>query len=55
MITWRCTQNVYTFPSFSIKNEALQICRIYGDSFLDITDLNQLPVKLTAVIKRFLR
>lgn len=28
MITWRCTQNVYTFPSFSIKNEALQICRI---------------------------
>lgn len=29
--------------------------RIYGDSFLDITDLNQLPVKLTAVIKRFLR
>ena len=29
--------------------------RIYGDSFLDITDLNQLPVKLTQVVKRFLR
>ena len=29
--------------------------RIYGDSILDITDLDQRPVKLTAVIKRFLR
>lgn len=29
--------------------------RIYGDSFLDITDLHQLPVKLTQVVKRFLR
>ena len=34
---------------------ALLIERIYGDSFLDITDLNQLPVKLTAVIKRFMK
>lgn len=29
--------------------------RIYGDSFLDITDLNQLPTKLTGVVKRHIR
>lgn len=29
--------------------------RIYGDSFLDITDLNKLPVKLAGIIKRFIR
>ena len=28
---------------------------IYGDSFLDITDLNQLPTKLTGVVKRHIR
>lgn len=38
-----------------IGEDKSNIERIYGDSFLDITDLNQLPVKLTAVIKRFLR
>ena len=31
------------------------IQRIYGDSFLDITDLNQLPTKLTSVVKRHIR
>ena len=29
--------------------------RIYGDSFLDITDLNKLPVKLAGIIKRYIR
>ena len=32
-----------------------EIERIYGDSFLDITDLNQLPMKLTGVVKRHIR
>lgn len=39
----------------AIGEDKQNIERIYGDSFLDITDLNQLPVKLTAVIKRFLK
>ena len=29
--------------------------RIYGDSFPDITDLNQLPIKLTTLVKRHIR
>lgn len=29
--------------------------RIYGDAFLDITDLTKLPVKLAGIIKRFIR
>ena len=43
------------FIAAAIGEDKSNIERIYGDSFLDITDLNQLPVKLTAVIKRFLR
>lgn len=43
------------FVAAAIGDDKLNIERIYGDSFLDITDLNQLPAKLTAVIKRFLR
>ena len=43
------------FVAAAIGDDKANIERIYGDSFLDITDLNQLPVKLTAVIKRFLR
>ena len=43
------------FIAAAIGEDKPNIERIYGDSFLDITDLNQLPVKLTAVIKRFLR
>lgn len=43
------------FVAAAIGDDKQNIERIYGDSFLDITDLNQLPVKLTAVIKRFLR
>ena len=36
----------------AIGDDKPSIERIYGDSFLDITDLNQLPAKLTAVVKR---
>lgn len=43
------------FVAAAIGDDKQNIERIYGDSFLDITDLNQLPVKLTAVIKRFMR
>ena len=43
------------FVAAAIGDDKQNIERIYGDSFLDITDLNQLPVKLTAVIKRFIR
>lgn len=43
------------FIAAAIGDDKEDIKRIYGDSFLDITDLNQLPVKLTQVVKRFLR
>ena len=45
-------ERIYTKDTIFDKQN---IERIYGDSFLDITDLNQLPMKLTAVIKRFMR
>ena len=44
-----------TFVAAAIGSDKVNIERIYGDSFLDITDLNQLPVKLTAVVKRHIR
>ena len=43
------------FVAAAIGDDKENIERIYGDSFLDITNLNQLPVKLTQVVKRFLR
>lgn len=43
------------FVAAAIGDDKPSIERIYGDSFLDITDLNQLPVKLTAVVKRHVR
>ena len=43
------------FVAAAIGDDKASIERIYGDSFLDITDLNQLPVKLTAVVKRHIR
>ena len=43
------------FVAAAIGNDKQNIERIYGDSFLDITDLNQLPTKLTNVAKRFVR
>lgn len=39
----------------AIGDDKKNIERIYGDSFMDITDLNQLPVKLTALVKRHIR
>lgn len=43
------------FVAAAIGNDKDRIEKIYGDSFLDITDLNQLPVKLTTVVKKHIR
>lgn len=43
------------FLAAAIGEDKPNIERIYGDAFLDITDLHQLPVKLTAAVKRYLR
>ena len=43
------------FVAAAIGNDKQNIERIYGDSFLDIADLNQLPTKLTGVVKRHIR
>lgn len=43
------------FVAAAIGDDKENIQRIYGDSFMDITDLNQLPVKLTSVVKRHIR
>ena len=39
----------------AIGDDKESIERIYGDSFLDISDLTKLPVALTAMVKRFIR
>ena len=43
------------FIAAAIGDDKRDIERIYGDSFLDITDLTQLPVKLTNMVKRYIR
>ncbi len=43
------------FVAAAIGDDKENIKRIYGESFMDITDLNQLPAKLTAVVKRHIR
>lgn len=43
------------FVAAAIGDDKEQIEKIYGDAFLDITDLNTLPLKLTNVIKKHLR
>ncbi len=43
------------FVAAAIGDDKENIERIYGDSFMDITDLNQLPIKLTSVVKRHIR
>lgn len=43
------------FVAAAIGDDKSSIERIYGDSFMDISDLNQLPTKLTAVVKRHIR
>ena len=43
------------FVAAAIGSDKENIERIYGDAFLDITDLTKLPVKLAGIIKRFIR
>lgn len=43
------------FVAAAIGADKDNIERIYGDSFLDITDPNKLPVKLAGIIKRYIR
>jgi len=43
------------FIAAAIGDDKLNIERIYGDSFLDITDLNKLPFMLTNKIKQHIR
>jgi len=43
------------FVATSIGDDRENLRRIYGDSYMDITDLTQLPVKLTNVVKRHIR
>ena len=43
------------FIAAAIGDDKPNIERIYGNSFLDITDLTQLPMKLTSVIKKHLQ
>ena len=48
-------QKGMVFVAAAIGDDKENIERIYGDSFLDITDLNELPVKLTDIIKKHIR
>ena len=43
------------FLAAAIGDDKENIQRIYGDAFLDISDLHQLPVKLAQAVKHFLR
>ena len=43
------------FVAAAIGSDKQNIERIYGDSFMDITDLSELPAKLTSVVKRHIR
>ena len=54
-IKQKYTRKKILFAAAAIGDDKLSIERIYGDSFLDITDLNQLPVKLTTLVKRHIR
>lgn len=43
------------FIAAAIGDDKDAIQRIYGSSFLDITDLEQFPTKLTAIVKRHIK
>lgn len=43
------------FIAAAIGDDRDSIERIYGDAYMDISDLNKLPVALTNVVKRFIR
>ena len=43
------------FVAAAIGADKENIERIYGDAYLDITDLTKLPIKLAGIIKQFIR
>ncbi len=43
------------FVAAAIGEDKEDIERIYGDSFMDISNLNELPAKLTGIVKRHIR
>ena len=43
------------FIAAAIGDDRESLQRIYGDSYLDISDLSQLPMKLTQVVKRHIQ
>jgi hypothetical protein len=43
------------FIAAAIGDDRESLRRIYGDSYMDISDLTQLPMKLTSRIKRYIR
>ena len=42
-------------PFDKLSNKRVKVSSKYGDSFLDITDLNKLPVTLANMVKRHIR
>ena len=55
MILWSLWLKGILFVAAAIGDDKANIERIYGDAFMDITDLNKLPVALTNVVKRHMR
>ena len=43
------------FVAAAIGDDQENLQRIYGNSYMDISDLNKLPMKLTQVVKRHIR
>ena len=43
------------FIAAAIGDDRENLQRIYGNSYLDISDLRQLPVKLTQMVKRHIK
>jgi len=43
------------FIAAAVGDDKENLERIYGDSFMDITDLNKLPVALTNAVKQHIR
>ena len=43
------------FIAAAIGDDRENLQRIYGESYLDISDMSQLPIKLTQVVKRHIQ
>lgn len=49
------TKKGIMFCAAAIGEDKANIKRIYGDSFLDITDINKLPIQLTNMVKKYMK